>query len=125
MNRLSVFAVAIVAVLGVATQACSHAVPRAQDAAATAPAARFSIDSKFSALMVDEQARAVVGAFFERRRIAAGQPEMSEAESAGLMEMIGDLTPRELAHFPQANLDDAALEELNRLLAAIPPAAAN
>lgn len=122
MNRPSIIAAAAFLALGVAAQACAQpsiaVVAPMQEAAAP----RFSIDTKFSELIADPQASKVVGDFFESRRIAANQPAMSEEESAGLMQMIGDLTPRELANFPQANLDDEALEELNQALAAIPAA---
>lgn len=89
-------------------------------AATTEATQRFSVDTKMSALIADPKARVVVGQFFDSRRVAAGQPEMSPEESAGLMDMIGDLSPRELSNFPQANLDEEALEQLNALLAAIP-----
>lgn len=123
MNRLNALAIAMsTLVLATANQACAVSPAVVADAAQTAPAStpRFSIDTKFSELVADPQAREVIGAFFEKRRIAANQPAMSEEESAGLMQMIGDLTPRELSNFPQANLDDAALEELNQALAALP-----
>lgn len=90
--------------------------------AATTPAAKFSIDTPMGELTSDPQAKVVVGQFFEKRRIAAGAPPMTPEESAGLAEMIAGLSPRQLAEFPQANLDDAALAELNALLAAIPAA---
>ena len=122
MNRTSIFAVAALLTMGVAAQACAQPSVVLTTTTQEAVTPRFSIDTKFSVLIADAQAREVVGAFFERRRIAANQPAMSEEESAGLMQMIGDLTPRELAHFPQANLDDEGLEELNQALAAIPPA---
>lgn len=100
--------------------------PTAPPAPAAAPAApaKFSVDNTMAELTADPQARVVVGAFFERRRIAAGAPPMTPEETASISEMIAGLTPRQLAEFPQANLDDAALEELNTLLAAIPAAAA-
>lgn len=90
--------------------------------AATTPAAKFSIDTPMGELTSDPQAKVVVGQFFEKRRIAAGAPPMTPEETAGLAEMIAGLSPRQLAEFPQANLDDAALAELNALLAAIPAA---
>ncbi len=98
----------------------------AQTAPAPAPAAeaqakpKFSIDMTMADLTADPQARVVVGAFFERRRIAAGAPPMTPEETASISEMIAGLTPRQLAEFPQANLDDAALAELDAALAAIP-----
>jgi len=93
----------------------------AQTPAPSAEAAvKFSVDTPMGVLTTDPQAKVVVGQFFEKRRIAAGAPPMTPEESAGLAEMIAGLTPRQLAEFPQANLDDAALTELNALLAAIP-----
>lgn len=89
-------------------------------AAAATPAAKFSVDTPMGVLTADAQAKVVVGEFFEKRRIAAGAPPMTPEESAGLAQMIAGLSPRQLAEFPQANLDDAALTELNALLAAIP-----
>lgn len=89
-------------------------------AAAATPAAKFSVDTPMGVLTADAQAKVVVGDFFEKRRIAAGAPPMTPEESAGLAQMIAGLSPRQLAEFPQANLDDAALTELNALLAAIP-----
>ena len=98
------------------------AAPPAAPPAATTPAAKFSIDTPMGELTSDPQAKVVVGQFFEKRRIAAGAPPMTPEETAGLAEMIAGLSPRQLAEFPQANLDDAALAELNALLAAIPAA---
>ena len=95
----------------------------AQTSADPAPAAseaRFTVDTTMAELIADPQAKVVVGAFFEKRRIAAGAPPMTPEESAGLAEMIGGLSPRQLAEFPQANLDDAAVAELDALLRAIP-----
>lgn len=87
---------------------------------AAAPAPKFTVDTTMAELIADPQAKIVVGAFFEKRRIAAGAPPMTPEESAGLAEMIGGLSPRQLAEFPQANLDDAAVAELDALLRAIP-----
>jgi hypothetical protein len=84
------------------------------------PAPKFTVDTTMAELIADPQAKVVVGAFFEKRRIAAGAPPMTPEESAGLAEMIGGLSPRQLAEFPQANLDDAAVAELDALLRAIP-----
>ena len=89
-------------------------------ATAATPASKFSVDTPMGVLTADAQAKVVVGEFFEKRRIAAGAPPMTPEESAGLAQMIAGLSPRQLAEFPQANLDDAALTELNALLAAIP-----
>lgn len=116
--------IALVAVLSFGAAAPAQA--QAQTAPAPAPAAeaqakpKFSIDMTMAELTADPQARVVVGAFFERRRIAAGAPPMTPEETASISEMIAGLTPRQLAEFPQANLDDAALAELDAALAAIP-----
>lgn len=122
MNRTAILAAAILAIAVPACAQTASAPPAVSPPAAASPAAapRWSVDTKMSALVADPQAAAVVAAFFEKRRIAAGQPKMSDEESAGLMQMIGDLTPRELSNFPQANLDEEALEELNQALAAVP-----
>ena len=92
----------------------------ADPAPAAASEARFTVDTTMAELIADPQAKVVVGAFFEKRRIAAGAPPMTPEETAGLAEMIGGLSPRQLAEFPQANLDDAAVAELDALLRAIP-----
>jgi len=110
-------ALAIAAALTLAAAAPALAQTPASPATA---AAKFSVDTPMGVLTTDPQAKVVVGQFFEKRRIAAGAPPMTPEESAGLAEMIAGLTPRQLAEFPQANLDDAALTELNALLAAIP-----
>jgi hypothetical protein len=52
--------------------------------------------------------------------VAAGKPEQTEEERAQTMELIRDMTPREVAQYPQADLDDAALAELDALLAKVP-----
>lgn len=89
-------------------------------APAAQPAAKFTVDTPMAEISADPQAKVVLGDFFEKRRIAAGAPAMTPEESAGLAEMIGGLSPRQLAEFPQANLDDAALAELDALLRAVP-----
>lgn len=102
------------------TAAAAPALAQTPAPAAATPAAKFTVDTTMGALTADPQAKVVVGEFFEKRRIAAGAPPMTPEESAGLAQMIAGLSPRQLAEFPQANLDDAALTELNALLAAIP-----
>lgn len=109
---------AALALTAVAAPALAQTAPAAPAAAAAKP--KFSIDMTMADLTADPQARVVVGAFFERRRIAAGAPPMTPEETASISEMIAGLTPRQLAEFPQANLDDAALAELDAELAAIP-----
>lgn len=117
MIRPLVLAAAL-ALTAVAAPALAQTAPAAPAAAAAKP--KFSIDMTMADLTADPQARVVVGAFFERRRIAAGAPPMTPEETASISEMIAGLTPRQLAEFPQANLDDAALAELDAELAAIP-----
>jgi hypothetical protein len=118
--------IALVAALSLAGALAGAAAPALAQTAAPAPAAetpnkpKFSVDMTMAELTADPQARVVVGAFFERRRIAAGAPPMTPEETASISEMIAGLTPRQLAEFPQANLDDAALAELDAALAAIP-----
>jgi hypothetical protein len=95
--------------------------PAASPASAAAAAAqRYSIDTKFSVLFADPKAAEVVHAFFHKRRVAAGKPEYSPEERAHMAEMIADMTPREIAQYPDADLDDAALAELDALLAQVP-----
>lgn len=113
--------IALVAALSLAGAAAPALAQTAPAPAAQAPAKpKFSVDMTMAELTADPQARVVVGAFFERRRIAAGAPPMTPEETASISEMIAGLTPRQLAEFPQANLDDAALAELDAALAAIP-----
>jgi hypothetical protein len=92
--------------------------------AAPAAAQRYSIDTKFSVLFADPRAAEVVHAFFHKRRVAAGKPEYSPEERARMAETIADMTPREIAQYPDADLDDAALAELDALLAQVPYPAA-
>jgi hypothetical protein len=110
--------VAALSLAGLAAPALAQTAPA--PAAATPAKPKFSVDMTMAELTADPQARVVVGAFFERRRIAAGAPPMTPEETASISEMIAGLTPRQLAEFPQANLDDAALAELDAALAAIP-----
>lgn len=112
--------VAALSLAGVAAPALAQTAPPPAPAAEAPAKPKFSIDMTMADLTADPQARVVVGAFFERRRIAAGQPPMTPEETASISEMIAGLTPRQLAEFPQANLDDAALAELDAALAAIP-----
>ncbi|MET4685239.1 hypothetical protein [Brevundimonas faecalis] len=126
MIRRLTLAAALVLTAGAAPAlAQTPAQAPAKSAAEAAPAPRFTVDTTMAELIADPQAKVVVGAFFEKRRIAAGAPPMTPEESAGLAEMIGGLSPRQLAEFPQANLDDAAVAELDALLRAIPAQPAN
>jgi hypothetical protein len=94
--------------------------PASGTPAAPAPATRYSIDSKFSELFADPNAAQVVRDFFHKRRLAAGKPEQTPEELAQTMELVHDMTPREVAQYPQAGLDDAGLAELDAALAKVP-----
>ncbi|GAW40954.1 hypothetical protein SH203_01357 [Brevundimonas sp. SH203] len=121
MIRNIALATALVLTVGATSALAQATAPATAAPAAEATAApRFTVDTTMAELIADPQAKVVVGAFFEKRRIAAGAPAMTPEESAGLAEMIGGLSPRQLAEFPQANLDDAAVAELDALLRAIP-----
>jgi hypothetical protein len=116
----SIALVAALSFAGAAAPALAQTAPAPAPTAEAQAKPKFSIDMTMAELTADPQARVVVGAFFERRRIAAGAPPMTPEETASIGEMIAGLTPRQLAEFPQANLDDAALAELDAALAAIP-----
>jgi len=86
-----------------------------------APAtAYYSVDTKMADIFADPAARAVLGEFFRKRGEAAGQPEQPPEEQAATAELIKGLSPRELAGFPQANLDEDALKALGEALAKVP-----
>lgn len=112
--------IAALSLVGAAAPALAQTAPSTAAPAEASAKPKFSVDMTMAELTADPQARVVVGAFFERRRIAAGAPPMTPEETASISEMIAGLTPRQLAEFPQANLDDAALAELDAALAAIP-----
>jgi hypothetical protein len=102
-----------------APPAGSAQAPAATPAVPAAPT-RYSIDTRFGDLFADPNAAKVVREFFRKRRIAAGKPEQTPEDQASTMEMVKDMTPREVAQYPQADLDDAALEELDAALAKVP-----
>ena len=86
-----------------APQAPTAAPPEAtKSAPASAPAStqRYSVDSKFSDLLADPKAADVVRAFFRKRRAAAGKPDPSPDEEAHTIELIRDMTPREVSRIP-------------------------
>jgi hypothetical protein len=80
----------------------------------------YSVDTKMADIFADPNARAVLSEFFRKRGEAAGQPEASPEEQATTAELIKGLTPRELAGFPQANLDEDGLKALGEALAKVP-----
>jgi hypothetical protein len=97
---------------------------QARQAAATAQAAPYySIDSKMADIFADPNARAVISEFFRKRGEAAGQPEAPPEQQVATAELIKGLSPRELASFPQANLDEDALKALDAELAKVAPPA--
>lgn len=95
---------------------------QARQAAAAAP--YFTLDTKIADIFADPNAREAFGAFFRKRGEAAGQPEASPEEQANTAQVIKNFTPRQLATFPQANLDEEGLKALAEALAKVPPPAA-
>lgn len=118
------------ALAAAATPSLAQTQPPASPAspAASAPAAspaapasaRYSIDTKFSVLFADPNAGPLVLDFFRKRRLAAGEAAQSPQDEQQNMDLIHDMTPREVAQYPEAHLDDAALAELDALLAKVP-----
>ena len=100
---------------------------QARQAAAAPATPYYSVDSKMADIFADPKARTVLSDFFRKRGEAAGQPEAPAEEQAKTAELIKGLSPRELASFPQANLDEDALKALDAELAKVPapPKAAN
>jgi hypothetical protein len=99
----------------------SMAQAQAQAQQATAPAQPYyTLDTKIADIFADPNARDVFGAFFRKRGEAAGQPEASAEEQANIAQVIKDFTPRQLATFPQANLDEEGLKTLAAALAKVP-----
>ncbi|MBO9709085.1 MAG: hypothetical protein J7521_12825 [Caulobacter sp.] len=91
--------------------------------ATTSAAAAFTLDTKIADIFADPKAREVFSEFFRKRGEAAGQPEASPEEQANTAQLIKGLTPRQLAAFPQANLDEDALKALGEALAKVTPSA--
>jgi hypothetical protein len=87
-----------------------------------APAAQpyFTLDTKIADIFADPNARAAFGEFFRKRGEAAGQPEATPEEQANTAQVIKNFTPRQLAAFPQANLDEEGLKALGEALAKVP-----
>lgn len=84
----------------------------------------FTLDTKIADIFADPNARTVFGEFFRKRGEAAGQPEASAEEQANTAQIIKNFTPRQLAAFPQANLDEDGLKALGEALAKVPAPAA-
>jgi hypothetical protein len=109
----------------IATALCATPLSMAQ-ARQTAASAQsyFTLDTKIADIFADPKARDVFGEFFRKRGEAAGQPEASAEEQANIAQIIKNFTPRQLATFPQANLDEEGLKVLAEALAKVPAPAA-
>ncbi|USQ94756.1 hypothetical protein [Caulobacter sp. RL271] len=117
MTRVLMAATLCAAPLGMA-----QAQVQAQQAAPAQP--YYTLDTKIADIFADPNARDVFGAFFRKRGEAAGQPEASPEEQANIAQVIKNFTPRQLATFPQANLDEEGLKTLGEALAKVPAPAA-
>jgi hypothetical protein len=106
----------------IAAALCATPLSLAQARQAAAPAAQpyYTLDTKIADIFADPNARAAFGEFFRKRGEAAGQPEASAEEQANIAQVIKDFTPRQLATFPQANLDEEGLKTLAAALAKVP-----
>jgi hypothetical protein len=82
--------------------------------------ASYSVDSRISDLIANPTAAGVLRSFVQQQRVAAGKPELTAEQQTHMVQMIQNMTPREVARFPQVHLDDAGLSKLNALLAQIP-----
>jgi hypothetical protein len=111
-RKLTIALMASVAILSVGGLA------QARQAAPATP--YYSVDTKMADIFADPNARTVLSEFFRKRGEAAGQPEASAEEQATTAELIKGLSPRELAAFPQANLDEDGLKALGEALAKVP-----
>lgn len=95
--------------------------PFVAQARQTAPAQpHFTLDTKIAVIFADPNARTVFGEFFRKRGEDAGQPEASPEDQANTAQIIKNFTPRQLAAFPQANLDEDGLKALGEALAKVP-----
>ena len=115
MKRMTTRAALLAAALFLAPLATAHA---RQAPAAAQP--YYTLDTKIADIFADPKARDVFGAFFRKRGEAAGQPEASAEEQANIAQVIKNFTPRQLATFPQANLDEDGLKTLSDALAKVP-----
>jgi hypothetical protein len=109
----------------IAAALCATPLSMAQARQAAAPAQPYyTLDTKIADIFADPKARDVFGEFFRKRGEAAGQPEASAEEQANIAQIIKNFTPRQLATFPQANLDEEGLKTLGEALAKVPAPAA-
>lgn len=111
----------------IAAALCTTPMSLAQARQVAAPAAQpyYTLDTKIADIFADPKARDAFGEFFRKRGEAAGQPEVSPEEQANIAQVIKDFTPRELATFPQANLDEEGLKTLAAALAKVPAPASS
>lgn len=110
----------------IAAALCATPLSMAQARQTAAPAQPyFTLDTKIADIFADPKARDVFGEFFRKRGEAAGQPEASAEEQANIAQIIKNFTPRQLATFPQANLDEDGLKVLAEALAKVPTPAAS
>lgn len=116
MRRVSAGLVA--ATLCTAPLGVAQAQPQAPAGALSQPF--YTLDTKIADIFADPNARTVFGEFFRKRGEAAGQPEASAEEQANIAQVIKNFTPRQLATFPQANLDEEGLKTLGDALAKVP-----
>ena len=92
----------------------------ASSPAATAPSgSRYSIDTKISELLANPAVADVLRSFVQQQIVAAGKPAPSAEEEAHLIKMVHNMTPRQVARFPQAHMNAEALNRLNTLLAQV------
>ena len=104
----------------IAAALCAAPLTVAQARQAAAPQPYYTLDTKIADIFADPKARDVFGEFFRKRGEAAGQPEASPEDQANIAQVIKNFTPRQLATFPQANLDEDALNALGEALAKVP-----
>jgi hypothetical protein len=111
--------------LGMAMALVASAAPCAvlakDSAAATASGAKslYSVDSRIADLLRNPQAAQVLQAFVQKKRVEAGKPELTPEQESHMIQMVQEMSPRQVAKFPQVHLDDAALDQLNAQLAEV------
>lgn len=120
MTRITATLLAAAGLTLAASAVHAQAQTAAAPAAATAAKPYYSVDTTFGDLMADPKAKAVVDAFFTKRDADAGKPPTSPEEKAKVFEMIKGASPRQIALYPQANLDETALATLDAQLAKVP-----
>lgn len=104
----------------IAAALCMAPLAAAQAKQAAPAQPYYTLDTKIADIFADPNARTVFGEFFRKRGEAAGQPEASAEEQANVAQVIKNFTPRQLATFPQANLDEDGLKALGEALAKVP-----